>query len=123
MRNAPRNIADGEFVALALSSVLATVVDIESTAYIQKNFDDAEEVNAWLYGEHPRRAHMYAINVPLGIVFAALSYRLRKNSTAGRQNIWRLPLLALAIGHAAAAGLSMWNFRSEEGRSLRAATK
>ncbi len=99
-----------EFLLLVISAGLATVWDIDSTLQAQRD-PDAAEVNSWIYGERPSRLRMYAINIPLTLGFAHVSYRLRQRySHTPHHWLWRVPLVALSVGHVAAAVANRLNF-------------
>lgn len=106
----PPRIVDGEFVALAIAAAMATVMDVESTVQAQRD-PDAVEVNAWLYGERPTRTRMYGVNVPLTAALTCLAYHWRRKHGAGPNRwVWRTPLVAAGLGHAAAGIANLLNF-------------
>jgi hypothetical protein len=103
-------IADTGFLLLALAAGVATVMDIESTVHAQHD-PEAAEVNLWIYGERPGRARMYAINIPITATLTGLAYSWKRQYSRGPTPwAWRLPLIALAIGHGAAAIANYFNF-------------
>ncbi len=103
-------LIDAEFLLLAVGAGIATAMDIESTVRAQRD-PEAAEVNAWIYGERPSRARMYGVNAPLTAAFAYLAYHWRKTRPGGSRWVWRTPLVALSVGHAAAAAANLVNFR------------
>ena len=80
---------------------------------------EAAEVNSWIYGERPSRSRMYAVSIPVTLALAAWSGHLKANVSKDAGNgadakngwAWRLPLLALSLGHCAAAAANYFNFR------------
>jgi hypothetical protein len=104
----------GEFAVLLATTAMATMLDIESTKYAQRDPESAE-VNSWIYGERPSRSRMYAVSVPVTLVLAAIAGYLKVNLTADAKNrwAWQLPLWGLSIGHGVAAAANFLNFRKD----------
>jgi len=106
-----RRIGDITFLLLAVAAGIATFVDIESTVHAQCD-PDAVEMNSWIYGERPRRALMYAINVPVTGALTCLAYSWKtRHSQHSERRVWCAPLVILGIGHGAAAIFNYFNFR------------
>ena len=107
-----------EFAVLLGTAAMALVLDIESTKYAQHD-PEAAEVNSWIYGERPSRSRMYAVSIPVTLALAAWAGYLKatlskdaKNRTNAKNGwAWRLPLLALSLGHGTAAAANFFNFR------------
>jgi hypothetical protein len=105
-------VADSNFLLLALAAGVATFVDIESTVHAQRD-PEAVEVNSWVYGERPQRSRMYGINIPITTYLTCLAYSWKKSYSRGPTPwVWRTPLIALGIGHGVAAVLNYLNFRN-----------
>jgi hypothetical protein len=103
-------IADSDFLLLALTAGVATLMDIESTVHAQHD-SEAVEFNSWLYGERPGRVHMYAVNIPVTATMIRLAYSWKgQYSQRPMRWAWRVPLMALAIGHGTAAIANYFNF-------------
>jgi hypothetical protein len=103
-------IVDRNFFLLMLAAGLATVMDIESTVHAQRD-PEAAEFNSWIYGERPGRPLMYAINLPVTATLTRLAYTLKKQYSGGpSQWAWSVPLMAMAVGHGAAAIANYFNF-------------
>ena len=113
-----------EFAVLLGTAAMALVLDIESTKYAQHD-PEAAEVNSWIYGERPSRSRMYAVSVPVTLALAAwagyLKASVSRASLSSKASVsmdakngwaWRLPLLALSLGHGAAAVANFFNFRN-----------
>jgi hypothetical protein len=89
---------------------VATVTDIESTVQAQHD-PQAAEVNSWIYGERPGRARMYAVNLPVNATLTRLAYTWKEQYSHGPKPwVWRIPLIAVAVGHAAAALANYFGF-------------
>ncbi len=100
-----------DFLLLTGFALAATVADIESTKYAQRD-PDAAEVNSWIYGERPQRSLMYGINVPVTAAFTWLAYYWKRRYARGPTAwLWRAPLIAVSIGHGAAAMANYYRFR------------
>jgi hypothetical protein len=107
-------VADQNFLLLAFLASIAAYVDIESTVHAQAD-PEAAEVNSWIYGERPGRVRMYTVNVPVTAGLAALAYSWKmKYSHGARPWVWRVPLLASAVGHGVAAIANYLNFRDRK---------
>ncbi len=117
MPNSPRML-DTDFLLLVVSAGVATFVDIESTVRAQLD-PEAEEVNSWIYGERPGRGRMYGVNLLVTFGLTALSHTLRKDYPQGKNcSAWQVPLVALVVGHSAAAIANLINFRPSLRRML-----
>ncbi len=113
-----KNHANREFLLLTLVASLATYLDVESTAFAQRD-PQAVEVNSWLYGERPQRKLMYGVNVPLTAALTVFAYHWKSSRSQRRRHwTWRVPLITLAVGHAGAAVWNYLNFRKPAVASL-----
>ena len=94
-----RRIFDRQFILLNTFSTVALVADLETTVYDLGGQSKSAELNP-LFGQHPTRARLYGIAVPLNALSFYVSYRYKK-SAPGR-NLWKLgPGLLIAVHTAA----------------------
>jgi len=73
-----------------------TVADIELTQNCLATIRGCYETDP-LYGTHPTRMRMYAINVPINALVAYLSYKAMNGKRLSK--VWSLPQLALTATH------------------------
>src|SRR5271168_2962515 len=71
-------VLDRKFILLHSLSTVALLADLETTAHAIAAQPKATELNP-LFGEHPTRARLYGIAVPLNALSFYLSYRAKKN--------------------------------------------
>lgn len=91
---------DNKFILLHTLSTVALVADLETTVRGLAAQPKATELNP-IFGEHPTRARLYGIAVPLNAVSLYLSYHYKK--TAPSRSVWKLgPEMSIAV-HTAAA--------------------
>jgi hypothetical protein len=90
---------DRQFILLNALAVAATVVDLElSVRCIEAG--KCVEGNP-LFGKHPSRAKLYAINIPVSTLLLYMSYHYKK--VAPRRRLWMyFPVLASVVCSAAA---------------------
>lgn len=94
-----RHTFDRQFILLHTLSTVALVADLETTAYDLGGQSKFAELNP-LFGQHPTRARLYGIAVPLNALSFYVSYRYKK-SAPGR-SLWKLgPGLLIAVHTAA----------------------
>src|ERR1700692_2894891 len=94
----PRTV-DGKFILLQAVSAAALVADVETTVR-DRHRSNSVELNP-LFGQHPTRARLYSINVPLNVLSLYVSYRYKKKEPNGKA--WKVgPALFIAV-HTAAA--------------------
>jgi hypothetical protein len=94
----PRTL-DSRFILLQALSAVALVTDVETTVRDLQG-SKSVELNP-LFGQHPTRARLYGINVPLNLLSFYVSYRYKKREPQGRA--WKVgPALFIAV-HTAAA--------------------
>lgn len=94
----PRTL-DKRFILVHTVNTLALIADLESTAHAVSGKTGAVELNP-LFGQHPSRARLYGIGVPMNALTFFLSYRAKKAAPA--RKLWLLPP-AVTIGvHTAA---------------------
>jgi hypothetical protein len=97
--NNSRRVLDRKFILFHSLNTLAMVADIESTAHALAGKSGAVELNP-LFGQHPTRARMYGIGVPVNALTFFLSHRAKK--VAPSRRLWELaPAMTMAI-HAGA---------------------
>ena len=90
---------DRQFILLHTLSTVALVADLETTAHDLEGQSKSGELNP-LFGQHPTRARLYGISVPLNALSLYVSYRYKK-SAPGR-NLWKIgPGLLIAVHTAA----------------------
>lgn len=106
LHSGKQRVAGPEFLLWTVATGAATVLDVESTALALQR-PGAQEGNSWIYGTHPTRGRMYAINVPVDILFAYLAYRAKSHPCTSRCGMWRFPLAALTIVHTTAGTANM----------------
>jgi hypothetical protein len=95
--SAPRTL-DRKFILLQTLSAAALVADVETTMR-DLGGQRASELNP-LFGQHPTRARLYGINVPLNVLSFYVSYHFKK--TEPSRSLWKVgPALSLAV-HATA---------------------
>ena len=85
-----------KFWALTAFSAAMTVADIELTQNCLATVRGCYETDP-LYGTHPSRARMYAINVPINAAVTYISYKAFTGKKLSR--FWTWPQLALAGTH------------------------
>ncbi|MGA8837675.1 MAG: hypothetical protein WCF74_16885 [Candidatus Sulfotelmatobacter sp.] len=91
---------DNKFTLLHTLSTVALVGDLETTVRGLAAQPKATELNP-IFGEHPTRARLYGIAVPLNAFSFYLSYHYKK--TAPSRSVWKLgPGMSIAV-HTAAA--------------------
>ena len=94
----PRTV-DSRFILLQTLSAVALVADVETTVRDLQG-SNSVELNP-LFGQHPTRARLYGINVPLNLISLYVSYRYKKREPQGRA--WKIgPALFIAV-HTTAA--------------------
>ena len=94
----PRTV-DGKFILLQAVSAVALVADVETTVRDLQG-SNSIEINP-LFGQHPTRARLYSINVPLDLLSFYVSYRYKKRDPNSKA--WKVgPALFIAV-HTAAA--------------------
>ena len=91
-----RPISAKKFWALTAFSAAMTVADIELTQNCLATVRGCYETDP-LYGTHPTRARMYAINVPINAAVAYVSYKAMTGKR--RSRLWMWPQLALTATH------------------------
>jgi hypothetical protein len=95
--SAPRTL-DRKFILLQTLSAAALVADVETTMR-DLGGQRASELNP-LFGQHPTRARLYGINVPLNVLSFYVSYHFKKTDPS--RSLWKVgPALSLAV-HATA---------------------
>lgn len=92
----PKPISTKKFWALTAFSAAMTVADIELTQNCLAAVRGCYETDP-LYGTHPTRARMYAINVPINVAVSYLSYKTMTGKRLSK--MWAWPQLALAGTH------------------------
>ena len=98
-RNGNPRTLDSRFILLQALSTAALVADVETTVRDLQG-SKSVELNP-LFGQHPTRARLYGINVPLNLLSFYVSYRYKKREPQGRA--WKVgPALFIAV-HTAAA--------------------
>ena len=85
-----------KFWALTAFSAAMTVADIELTQNCLATVRGCYETDP-LYGTHPSRARMYAINVPINAVVTYVSYKALTGKRLSK--LWTWPQLALTATH------------------------
>src|SRR5205814_5751309 len=93
---ASKPIPAKKFWALTAFSAAMTVADIELTQNCLATIRGCYETDP-LYGTHPTRMRMYAINVPINALVAYLSYKAMNGKRLSK--VWSLPQLALTATH------------------------
>jgi hypothetical protein len=94
------HVLDRKFILLHSLSTVALLADLETTARAIAAQPKASELNP-LFGEHPTRARLYGIAVPLNALSFYLSYRAKKNEP--KRRLWIIgPGASIAV-HSAAA--------------------
>ena len=94
----PKAVSTKSFWALASLNSALTVADIELTQNCLSTIPGCREANP-LYGTHPGRMRMYAINVPITAGINYLSYRVFTGKYKTR--LWALPQASLGVSHLA----------------------
>ena len=89
-------VSTRKFWALTVFSAAMTVADIELTQNCLATVRGCYETDP-LYGTHPTRLRMYAINVPINAAVAYVSYKALKGKRLSR--VWAWPQLALTATH------------------------
>lgn len=98
--NSCGRILDRKFILLYSLSTVALLADLETTARAVAAQPSATELNP-LFGEHPTRARLYGIAVPLNALSFYLSYHAKK--TEPKRRWWIIgPGVSLAV-HSSAA--------------------
>lgn len=98
--NSRGRILDRKFILLYSLSTVALLADLETTVRAVAAQPRATELNP-LFGEHPTRARLYGIAVPLNALSFYLSYHAKK--TEPKRRWWIIgPGVSLAV-HSAAA--------------------
>ena len=91
---------DRQFILLHALSTMALIADLETTARAVEGLPRATEVNP-LFGQHPTRARLYGIGVPLDALTIYVSYHYKK--TEPKRSVWKVgPALSIAV-HTAVA--------------------
>jgi len=94
------HILDRKFILLHSLSTVALLADLETTARAIAAQPRAPELDP-LFGEHPTRARLYGIAVPLNALSFYLSYHAKK--TEPKRRFWIIgPGVSIAV-HSAAA--------------------
>lgn len=92
----PRPTSTKKFWALTAFSAAMTVADIELTQNCLATVRGCYETDP-IYGTHPSRARMYAINVPVNAAVSYLSYKTMRGKRLSK--MWAWPQLALTGTH------------------------
>jgi hypothetical protein len=93
---AQKPVSTRKFWALTAFSAAMTVADIELTQNCLATVRGCYETDP-LYGTHPTRARMYAINVPINAAVAYVSYKAMTGKRLSK--LWAWPQLALTATH------------------------
>jgi hypothetical protein len=92
---------DRKFILLQTFSTSALVADLETTAHVFAGRQPKAIELDPLFGQHPTRARLYGIGVPLDAFIFYMSYHAKK--AASNRRIWEIgPGLSIAV-HSAAA--------------------
>ena len=94
----PRRVADRGFWSLTFFQVGAVVADIETTQYALGH--GGHEWNP-LAGDHPSRARLYGISLPISAGLAIWSFELKK--LAPHSRYWMIPPVICGSTHSVAA--------------------
>lgn len=92
----PKPTSTKKFWALTAFSAAMTVADIELTQNCLATVRGCYETDP-IYGTHPSRARMYAINIPVNAAVSYLSYKAMNGKRLSR--MWAWPQLALTATH------------------------
>lgn len=92
----PKPTSTKKFWAVTAFSAAMTVADIELTQNCLATVRGCYETDP-IYGTHPSRARMYAINVPINAAVSYLSYKTMTGKRLTR--MWAWPQLALTATH------------------------
>ncbi|MHB8216457.1 MAG: hypothetical protein ACYDDS_10285 [Candidatus Sulfotelmatobacter sp.] len=97
-RNGNPRVVDSKFILLNALSTLALVADLETTAHDLEGTRSAE-LNP-LFGQHPSRARLYGVSVPLNVISFYVSYHYKKSQPS--RSLWKVgPALSIAVHTAA----------------------
>ena len=97
-RNGNLRTVDSKFILLNALSTLALVADLETTAHDLEGAKSAE-LNP-LFGQHPSRARLYGVSVPLNVISFYVSYHYKKSQPS--RSLWKFgPALSIAVHTAA----------------------
>ena len=97
-RNGNLRVVDSKFILLNALSTLALVADLETTAHDLEGAKSAE-LNP-LFGQHPSRARLYGVSVPLNVISIYVSYHYKKSQPS--RSLWKIgPALSIAVHTAA----------------------
>ncbi len=85
---------DRKFILLQALSAMALVADVETTVRDLQG-QTIGELNP-LFGQHPTRARLYGMNVPLNILTFYVSYHYKKSQP--NRNLWKVaPAVSIAV--------------------------
>jgi len=97
-RNGNPRVVDSKFILLNTLSTLAMVADLETTAHDLEGAKSAE-LNP-LFGQHPSRARLYGVSVPLNVISFYVSYHYKRSQPS--RSLWKVgPALSIAVHTAA----------------------
>ena len=99
--------ADGSYLAVAITSGLLTVADVENSIYALQNTRGSSELNP-LYGSHPSRGIYYGVGLPVTAAAAWLGWKWKREDEALRDAglpghgwaKWWLPETLVTASHA-----------------------
>ena len=98
-----KRVADKKFWFATALIVAASVADVESTVYWQKQCPTCKEMNSWIYGKRPTRKRMY---LTLGAITAAEiagMWWVKKDDDKQGTKVWMVIPVAHVGGHGGAA--------------------